>query len=532
MASPDSTSAQQGEVTRRAGIVVLGTLGSRLLGAARDAVIAASFALGATDAFFVAWTIPNTLRRLLGEGAVSAAFIPVFTEIKEKSGEDAARDYTARFGGALATILVLVSALGVLTAPLWASLYGAGYRDDPETFGDLVLLTRLLFPYIFFAGLAALGMGALNAMGRFAVPAFAPALLNVALIAAPWLLVPVAMAAGQPAIVGLALGALLGGALQVLAQLPALRRVGMRPRLRPDFKDPQVRRSLALMAPLVLGTGVHQLNILLSRLLASFLPMGSQSFLYYGQRVVEIPQGMFAVAIASAALPSLAAQRSRGDQAGALSTFRYSLRLTLFVALPASAAIAALAEPIVGVLFGRGAFGPEHAQQTAACLVWLAAGVWAVAAIHPVVRMYHACGDTRTPVWASAVNLAVFLGVSLLGMGTHGHVAIAMGTSAAAAAQLLLLVLGLRRRVGPVGWGEVAASAARCALAGAGMGAVVGFGAGLFDWRGAGTRPLAFGALAVLVVAGASVYAAASQLLGSPEFRSLVASLRRRRRRS
>jgi len=516
-------------VTRRAGVVAVGTLSSRLLGAVRDAVIAASFAVGATDVFFVAWTIPNTLRRILGEGAASAAFIPVFSDLKAKQGTEAARDYVARFLGTMIVILTAVSALGVATAPLWAALYGAGYRDDEAQFASLVTLTQLVFPYITLAGLSALAMGTLNAMGRFAVPAFAPAMLNLSLIAAPVLFVPVALSMGLSAIAGLAIGALVGGALQLLVQLPALGRVNMRPAPRIDFRDPAVRRSLSLMAPLLLGTGVHQVNILLSRLFASFLPQGSQSFLYYGQRIVEIPQGMFAVAIASAALPSLAALRSNEQHAEAADTFRYSLRLSLFIAVPATVAIAVLATPIVSVLFGRGAFGAHHVEQTGRCLVWLAAGVWAVAAIHPVVRMYHAYGDTRTPVLCSALNLACFVTCSLAFMGAHGHVAIAAASTVAAIAQLCALLLGLSRRIGPPQLGAVASSTAKHAAAAAVMGVALWAAAPMFPWERGGNDPGTIAGLLLLVVLGAAVYAGAAFALRIDELQSLLSSIKRRR---
>lgn len=519
-------------VTRRAGVVAVGTLSSRLLGAVRDAVIAASFAVGATDVFFVAWTIPNTLRRILGEGAASAAFIPVFSDLRAKVGPEAARAYVAKFAGTMIVILAAVSTLGVVTAPLWAALYGAGYRDDPTQFQTLVMLTQWVFPYIMVAGLSALAMGTLNAMGRFAVPAFAPAMLNLSLIAAPVLFVPVALSMGLPAIAGLAIGALVGGALQLLVQLPALGRVDMRPAPRISFGDANVRRSLSLMAPLLLGTGVHQINILLSRLFASFLPEGSQSFLYYGQRIVEVPQGMFAIAIASAALPSLAALRSRQQHAEAAETFRYSLRLSLFVAIPATVAIAILATPIVSVLFGRGAFVGEQVTQTARCLVWMAAGVWAVAAIHPVVRMYHAYGDTRTPVLCSAINLACFVACSVAFMGSHGHVAIAAASTLAAFIQLLALLLGLSRRIGPPQLGEVVSSASRHVLAAAVMGGALWVVSPLFSWERGGNDPVNIGGLLLLVVLGAGVYAGAARLLRVEELQSLLASLKRRTKRT
>lgn len=517
------------EITRRSGVVAAGTLGSRLLGAVRDAVIAASFPLAHTDAFFVAWTIPNTLRSLLGEGGIAAAFIPVFTELDEREGRSRAHAYYQRFFGVFACVLVAVSALGVLTAPLWATLFAAGYREDADKFALTVSLTGLVFPYLLFAGLAALLAGVLNALGRFFVPAFAPALLNVGLIAAPFLLVPVATALGGPPVAALAIGALLGGALQVLVQLPALRQVGVPAAPRFSLSDPAVRKSFVLLAPLLLGTGVHQLNILLSRLLASFLPNGAQSFLYYAQRLVEIPQGMFAVAIASAALPSLAKLRSRGDDAEAKAALRHGLRLSLFVALPASAALAALAGPIVTVFFSRGAFGQAEVAATARALVWLALGVWTVASVHPIVRMFYADGDTRTPVVAAGLNLAVFFGLSLATMDTLAHEAIALATSVASLAQLAWLVVALRRRIGALGIGEVATAAARALGASALMAFAVRAVATLGDWGRGGNDPRNLAVLALATAVGLVTYAGAARMLGATELAEVLAAARGRR---
>lgn len=528
MTEDKSAEGQARTLTRRAGLVAAGTLSSRLLGAVRDAVIAASFSIASTDAFFVAWTVPNTLRRLLGEGAVSAAFIPVFAEIDERKGRTDARRYFADFLGAIGIVLVATGTVGMLTARLWATLYAAGYRDSPAKFETTVELLTLCFPYIVFAGIAALLTGVLNALGRFLVPAFAPALLNITLIAAPFLFVPLAVSVGRPPITGLAIAALVGGALQVLAQLPSLRRVGMATRPRLGFDSAAVRRSFALMLPLLLGTGVHQINILLSRLFASFLPGGAQSYLYYGQRLVEIPQGMFAVAIASAALPSLARLRNQGAHEEALSTLRFSLRLSLFIALPASAALATLALPVTTVLFGRGAFTPGDAVQTARSLVWLALGVWAVAAAQPVVRMYYAYNDTRTPVLCSAANLMCFAAGSLIYMPSYGHVAIAGASSAGAMAQLVLLVVLLRKRVGKLSLGEVAVTVLKAGAASAVMAWVIRDIATLGDWTRGGNDPTNAGALALSVAFGLAVYAAASYLLKADELQVIAGSLVRR----
>lgn len=529
MTAESEASAERRQLTRRAGLVAAGTLASRILGAARDAVIAASFSVAATDAFWLAFTIPNALRGLLGEGAVSAAFVPVLTDVRQKEGVDAARAYYARLQGVMLLVLGGVSLLGVVAAPALVDAYASGFRQDPELHATTITLTRWVFPYIAFMGVAALLTGALHAHGQFLAPAFAPIWLNVALIAAAVALPSALAAAGHDPVLALAMGALAGGVLQVLAQLRAYRKLGYP--IVPRFSlDPHVRRSLKLLVPLLAGLGVYQLNLVLSRQLASYLPTGALSYLFYAQRLVEIPQGMFALAIGTASLPALAGLAARGDVEGAKRLFRDGLRLSLFVALPASVLLAVLAEPTVAAILGRGRFGAEQIQETTRSLVALAAGIWAVASVRTCVPMFHAFGETRTPVLASLLNLVCFLGLGLALTEPLGHAGIAVAISAASTVQLLALVLLLRRKVGRLGLREVGASAGRTLLASLAMGAVAWPFRGLVAWRDGGT----FGATLVFVAAAVSAgltFAIVAYALRSSELRDILGALRRRARR-
>ncbi|HEY8429442.1 MAG TPA: murein biosynthesis integral membrane protein MurJ [Sandaracinaceae bacterium] len=519
-------------IARRAGVVAAGTLTSRVLGFARDVVLAAVFPTGATDVFFVAFTIPNALRVLLGEGAVSAAVVPVLGELREKQGDEAARAYFARLTGLLALVLSIVSALGVLAAPLLALAYAGGYADEaPEKLADVTTLTRIVFPYIFFMGLAALGMGGLNSMRRFAVPAFAPALLNVALIAAAFLLVEPALALGLPAVGALALGALLGGALQLAAQLPSQRAVGLLRWPRLSLRDPAVKRTLTLMVPVLAGFGVYQLNTALGRYFLSESGEGAQSYIYYGQRLVEIPQGMFALAIAGASLPTLSALRNKGDLPRLRELFGAALRLSLFLAIPASVLLAVLAEPIVTVAFARGAFERTDVIETARSLAWQAAGVWAIASVRTVLPLYYAFQDTRTPVVASAVNLVVFAATALALLGAFDHVGVAIALSVAGVAQLATLLALLRSKVGRIGLRAVAASAARVSVASAAMGAASWAVARYGAWSEGGNSAANVGLLLASVVAGGAVFLAVAKALRAPELEDVLAAVRRRIRR-
>jgi putative peptidoglycan lipid II flippase len=520
-------------VARRAGLVALGTFASRVLGMARDAVVAAAFPVAATDAFWIAFTIPNTLRVVLGEGAVSNAFLPVFSDVRTQQGEAAARSFLSRFTGTLLALLLLTCVAGIIAAP-WLSLgYAGGLAgQDPQRFALVVSLTRWLFPFLGLVALSALATGVLNVLGRFLWPAFSPALFNLAMIAAPFLLLPLLLPLGVPPIMALALGALLGGLLQLLVLLPALARAGMLPRPRFALRDPVVRRALSLMGPLLLGLGVYQLNMLLSRLFASFLPEGSVSFLNYGMRVVEVPQGMFALALASATLPTLVKLRSEGRRADMLAVFRDSLRMTLLIGLPASVALCVLAEPTVAVLLGRGKFRAHEVIETGRSLSAQALGIWAVAGVRAVIPMFAAHEDTRTPVRASFANLIAFLGLSLALMHTLNHVALALANSAAAALQLTLLLLWLRRQTGPLGLRALGASTLRVLAACACMALVLELGRRQYPFAAPGHELERVAFYLGLCAVGALTFLAAARLFRVQELRALESAVRRRLRRA
>lgn len=520
-----------GQITRRAGVVAAGTLSSRILGLVRDAVIAGTFAVAATDAFWLAFTIPNALRVVLGEGAVSGAFVPVLTDVREKEGEEAAKAFYARLSGTMLLLLALVCTLGVVAAPGLVALYASGFRDDPELWNTTVLLSRIVFPYIGLMGTAALITGALHAAKRFVAPSFAPALLNVAFIGAAFGLLPLMDRFGFPGVVALGIGALLGGLLQLVAQLPSLRRAGYLVRPRLGLKDPHVRRAFLLLVPLLAGLGVYQLNIIASRQLSSYLPEGAISYLFYAQRLVEMPQGMFALAIGTAALPSLAEHASRGDLDRAKELFRQALRLSLFVALPSAVALALLAEPTVAVLFGRGRFDAHSIAETSRALVLLAAFIWAVASVRTIVPMFHALGDTRSPVKASAVNLLVFFSVALATMGPMEHAGLALAIGLAASFQLLALIVMLRRKVGRLGLRSVASSSLRSTAASGAMSVPIYLVTRLGHWS-EGATVANTGIYVGAVVAGAIVYVLVGWLVGSPELVTVLNTLRRRAGRS
>lgn len=523
---------ERGQIARRAGVVAGATLVSRVLGVARESVMAACFPKEWIDLWVVAFTIPNTLRGLFAEGGTSAAFVPIYSELRAKEGEARAREFQSHASGALALTLAIVSIVGVVASPLILLGFASGYATDPDRWSALIALTRWVFPYIFFMGMAALAAGVLNAHRRFAVPALAPSLLNVAQIAAPFTMIPLALALGLPAIGALALGALVGGVLQVIVQWPAMVRAKVWATPRPSFADPAVRRATALLGPVTLGLGVYQLNLMLSRTLASWLPEGSQSYLWFSQRLVEIPQGVFAIAFATALLPTLSDQRARGEDDELKRTFRDALRTMLFVAVPIGVLLAVLAEPITCVLYQRGEFGRLETIETARALAWQSLGVWAIASVRVVVPVFHAHNDTRTPVIASAANLISFaaLGVGLSRGTPLGHQGIAIAISLAGAVQLVILMTLLRRKIGALGLGEVLASAARILAACVAMSAA-GWGVAQLGAFDDGADLLDVIVLAGALIASGLAYLATAALLRAPELERVTAAVRRRLRR-
>ncbi|MDQ3036145.1 MAG: murein biosynthesis integral membrane protein MurJ, partial [Myxococcota bacterium] len=509
------------------------TLVSRVLGLVRESVMAAFFETAMIDLFVVAFTIPNTLRGLFAEGAASAAFVPIYSELRAKEGAERAKEFHARATGVLMVALVVLSVVGVLAAPVLVTAFASGYLDDPARFEATVALSRWTFPYIFFMGMAALSAGALNANRRFAVPALAPALLNVALIAAPFTMIPVAIAVGMPAIGALALGALVGGLLQMIVQWPALVRAGLWVRARPTLDDPAVRKAIRLLGPVTAGLGVYQINLMLSRTLASWLPEGSQAYLWFGARLVEIPQGVFAIAFATALLPTLSDFVARGEHDELRRTFTFAMRSMLFVALPASVLLIVLAEPLVIAIFMHGRFGLEEALQTARSLQWQAAGVWAIASVRVVVPVFHAHGDTRTPVLASVANLIAFaaLGIALSLPLELDHVGIAIAISAAGVLQLAMLLALLRRKMGRLGLREVATSALRIGVACAAMGATAWAIARFGHWND-GADLIDYALLAGALFACGIAYVVAAWAMRAPELDAVKSKVLRRMRRS
>lgn len=431
----------------RASWVALGTLASRILGLLRDVVLAAVFEKSATDAFFVAFTIPNALRQLLGEGAISSAVVPVLTERITTGGQEAGKHFYARARGISLVALVVVTALGMLCARPLTELFASGYHAVPGKFERTVALTRSVFPYIFLMGTAALGMAALNANKRFKVAAFAPGLLNVAFLLACLGLPAWLSRHGYDFAQAMSIGALLGGVLQVIAQWPSLRAIGygMRPIL--DLRDPHVRTMLRRIVPMFAGIGVYYIDLILSRRFLADLGDGAQSYFSWASRLCDFPQGIFIMALSTAALPSLSELAAKGDVEKLREGFVYSLKLGFFVAIPASVLLVVLGEPMTIVMFMRGKFSPVDAHETARALWVQGAAVFTVSIVRQTVPVFYALGDTRTPVWVSALDLLSFIALAVGLRGSLGHVGISVAVAGSSFVQMALLLLLARRKL-------------------------------------------------------------------------------------
>jgi putative peptidoglycan lipid II flippase len=524
--------SEQRKITGRAGVVALGTLLSRVLGLGRDQAIAALFARSVTDAFFVAFLIPNVLRQLLAEGAVQNAVLPVLAQIRERDGDQAARRFFRAARGLSLSVLLLVSTLGVAFSPALVSLFADGYKDYPGQFERTVSLTRWVFPYIFFMGTAALGSAALNTYQRFVATSFAPALLNVSFIALGLGLPAFLGAHGYDPALALAVAVLGGGLMQMIAQWPSLRKIGFLSAPTLELGHPGVKDALRRMGPALFGMGVYYIDVVLARRFLSELGPGSQSYFGWALRLCDFPQGIFIMALQTAALPSLSRLAARGDRDELARSFAFGMRLTLFVALTATALLVGLAQPIVVLLFQRGEFDAESVRGTAHALMAQGLGIFLVAAVRQLVSMYYALGDTRTPVRVAAIDLCVFVGLSLLLRGRFGHVGIGLAVSGSSAVQMLLLWRGLRGKLPTLHSREILSSAARtliAALSGALAGAIV---------ARLGAPHAAAGALgrAAPGLAGScaffAVFALIAYLIRSPELIAVVDAVRRRRARS
>ena len=435
----------RGKIVRAAGVVSGATLLSRILGFVRDLIIAKAFGAGtATDAFFAAFRLPNMLRELLGEGALSAAFIPVFTESFRTRGREGAWRLAWTALTLLALLLVAVSVAGIVFAPWLIRVIAPGFHTIPSKLGLAVHLTRVMFPYILFIGVAALFMAILNSQGHFVTPALSPSVLNIAMIGCALYLTPYV----DPPIVALAIGVLIGGIGQLLIQIPAIWRRSRGARWGIDVSDPAVGRITRLMTPGIAGLAITQVNVFIGTLLASLMGEGGISVLYYAFRLIQLPIGLFGVAIATAAFPTMARQAANRSLGEVGATVAYAIRLVLFVTLPSMVGLMVFRVPIIQLLFERGAFDRTVTLATAEVVLFYAFGLGAYVSNRILVPAFYSLQDTVTPVKIGMVAVLVNIASSLLLMRPMGLAGLALATALSSFVNLGLLLIALQQRLG------------------------------------------------------------------------------------
>ncbi len=427
---------------RSTAVVSVMTFLSRILGFVRDIIIARMFGAGlGADVFFVAFKIPNFLRRLFAEGAFSQAFIPVLAEYKERGDQDL-KTLIANTSGTLAGILFIITTIGVLLSPLLIMAFAPGFLDDPDKFDLTTDLLKITFPYIFFISLTALAGSILNSFGKFAVPAFTPVFLNISLISCALWLSP---QLEQP-VTALAWGVFIGGVVQLAFQLPFLFKLGVISKPRWGWKDSGVQKILKLMIPAMFGVSVAQINLLLDTLLASFLVTGSISWLYYSDRLVEFPLGILGIALSTVILPSLSKNHAAKSKTEFSNTIDWALRWVFIIGTPAAIGLIFLAEPLLATLFQYGEFTASDTHNASLSLIAYGLGLLPFIMIKVLAPGYYARQDTKTPVKIGIIAMVVNMVLNIILMMQLAHVGLALATSLSAMLNAGLLYAGLRKR--------------------------------------------------------------------------------------
>lgn len=487
------------------------TLVSRVVGFIRDLVLAQVFgANGNTDAFFVAFKIPNFLRRLFAEGAFATAFVPVLTEYKVKRDFAELKQLVDTVGGTLGAVLLVVSVLGVILAPLLVLVFAPGFAGTEGKQALAAEMLRLTFPYLLFISLTAFAGGILNAYNRFAIPAFTPVLLNLCLIAAALWLAP----RMERPIVALAWGVLVAGVAQLTFQLPFLNKLKLMPRPRVNFQHSGVRRILKLMLPALFGISVTQINLLIDTLIASFLVSGSISWLYYSDRLMEFPVGILGAALGTVILPSLSHRHAEASAKGFSQAMDWGLRWVLLLGLPACLGLMVMAKPIIATLFQSAVFSAHDVEMASLSLITYSVGLMAFIAIKVLAPGFYARQDTKTPVKIAVKAMVANMVLNLIFMFPLKHAGLALATSLAAWLNAGLLFHGLRTQgvfVPVPGW---TARMLRTLAATVVLVLVLIFGSSLAgDWLTM-ARGEKIQALLLLLLGGASCYFVTLFLLG------------------
>jgi len=504
---------QNSRLVRSTFAVSLPTLLSRVLGYIRDMLQAYYLGTGrSADAFTIAYVIPNLLRRLTGEGAMTAAFIPVFTQLKSESRKEELWKFANTFFFDLTVMMAVLTVVGMIFTPLLVRVIAYGFKGVQGKWDLTIVLTRMMFPYIFLISLSALAMAILNSFKKFFVPALTPVLFNLAIITAA---VCGAARAKEPAMV-FAVGVVIGGCCQLAFQLPFLWRQGMRFRWGLSFTHPAVRKVGRLMLPGIFGVGISQINFALSRMIASLLEEGSVSSLYYASRIQELTLGIFSIALSIVLLPTLSELAAQKDHDRMKDTLAFSFRLIFFITLPAMAGLLILNMPIIRVLYERGVFDAQSSAMSASCLFFFAFGLPFISGVKILAPAFYSLKDTRTPVVVAFFVMLAYILSSILLMRPLRVGGIALALSLSSVLNFFLLFHLLERKIGPVNKRGFLPSALKSGLSSVLMGG--GIWAFMRIWE---FQTLSFarriGVLAAAIVLGLVIYTVGSLLFNHEE---------------
>ncbi len=519
---------EQREIVRATGVMSSATLMSRILGLIRDIVIAGFFGADrVTDAFFIAFAIPNLLRRLLGEGTLTASFVPVYTDYLTHRPHEAPQVVNA-ITTVAASLLIILTVVGIAFTPLIIKIQAYGWvKNDPALISLTITLARICFPYLFFIGLVALAMGILNSHRHFLAPALAPCLLNISIIACVLFLSPRI----YPPILTAALGVFLGGLTQLLLQIPFLRAKGITFKIKFDLHHPAVRRIALMMAPMMLGIAAFQFNQVVSRLLASFLPKGSVSYLYYADRIFELPLGLFGVSLGVALLPSFSRLVAQGKMQEFKKTVNLFLRMSFFISIPAMVGLIILRIPIINLIFQQGAFTYHSTLMTAQALLCYSLSIWAYAGIQVLSRAFYAVEDAKIPFLTAIVAVVVNFLLGVILMFPLKHAGLALANSCAAIVNVALLTLFFHRKTAGLRWQELFSSLFTIALALIPMTLVVILIERAYTWTESGGYAVKIPLLGGGIIVATAIFFFCSYLLKNRELRLLWEAMKNGRDR-
>ncbi len=506
-------------ITKAASIVGGATFLSRILGYVRDAVIASFFGTGIyADVFFIAYRIPNFFRRLVGEGSLTVSFIPVFTEELTLGSRERVKRLTSIAFTFFTIILAALTILGIIFSEQIVELTAPGFGNIQNKLSITASLTKWMFPFLFFICLAALCMGILNSLKHFAAPALSPIWFNLSIIGSTIFLIPFF----KEPVYALAFGVVFGGMLQFLYHLPYLKRYDMFPAPDFSFRDPAIKSIVLLMLPAILGTAVYQINILVTSRFASHLKEGSVSYLYYADRLVELPMGVFVIAVATAVLPSMSEYAVKKDWLGFKESLSFAIRLVTFITIPSTVGLITLGAPIVAMLFQRGKFSHEATVGTVYALYFFSVGLVSFGWARMLVSAFYSLKDTVTPVIAGFIAVVANIIFCFILIGPLQHGGLAFATSLSSMVNMLFLFFVLRKRIGGIGGRKILHSAMKVILSSLPMG-VGAYAISLsIDWSGGGITAAKLMVLSLAIGFGVISYLIFARILNIPEFHFLM----------